>query len=204
MKKIFLLFLIAILIPAVYSQKRPWRVGVKGGVNYIHLENYGKEGFYSDFDAQPGWTLGVIAEYTKGDFFNYSVAPEIIVTQSYTLVDFIYWTDYPANIQTIDIPINIRAGLRLSKIFRPYLLGNIYVSYIYNTVGDFFEILDADNSLPHNTIHRLYYGVSAGMGFDLWKFEVEGRYRWNMNRINTDDYGNLRQMGLELSVGLLF
>ena len=203
MKKIILLFLLTILIPAAFSQKRPWRFGVKGGVNYIHLENYGK-GYYSDFDARPGWTLGVIAEYTTGSFFNYSIAPEVILTQSYTLVDLIYVTDFPANIQTIDIPVNLRAGLRLSRIFRPYLLGNIYVSYIYNNVGEFFDLLDADNSLPHNTIRKFYYGLGAGMGFDLWKFEVEGRYRWNLNKINTDDFESLRQMGLELSVGILF
>jgi hypothetical protein len=203
MKKIILLVLLSILISAAYSQKRPWRFGVKGGVNYIHLENYGT-GYYSDFDAKPGWTLGVIAEYTKGDFFNYSIAPEVIVTQSYTLVDLIYVTDFPANIQTIDIPVNVRAGLRLSKIFRPYLLGNIYISYMYNNVGEFFDLLDADNSLTDNTIRKFYYGLSAGMGFDLWKFEVEGRYRWNLNKINTDDFESLRQMGLELSVGILF
>lgn len=203
MKKIILLFLIAILIPAAYAQKRPWRFGVKGGVNYIHLENYGK-GYYSDFDARPGWTLGVIAEYTRGTFFNYSIAPEIIVTQSYTLVDLIYFTDIPANIQSIDIPVNFRAGLRLSRIFRPYLLGNIYVSYIYSDVGEFFDLLDADNSLPNNSIQKFYWGLSAGMGFDLWKFEIEGRYRWNLNKINTDDFESLRQMGLELSVGILF
>jgi hypothetical protein len=203
MKKIILLVLLSILISAAHSQKRPWRFGVKGGVNYIHLENYGT-GYYSDFDAKPGWTLGVIAEYTKGDFFNYSIAPEVIVTQSYTLVDLIYVTDFPANIQTIDIPVNVRAGLRLSKIFRPYLLGNIYISYMYNNVGEFFDLLDADNSLTDNTIRKFYYGLSAGMGFDLWKFEVEGRYRWNLNKINTDDFESLRQMGLELSVGILF
>jgi hypothetical protein len=128
----------------------------------------------------------------------------VIVTQSYTLVDLIYVTDFPANIQTIDIPVNFRAGLRLSRIFRPYLLGNIYVSYIYNDVGEFFDLLDADNSLPKNSIQKFYWGLSAGMGFDLWKFEIEGRYRWNLNKINTDDFGSLRQMGLELSVGILF
>lgn len=203
MKKIILIIILASALGTAYSQQRPYRFGIKGGVNYIHLENYGK-GFYSDFDPKPGWSFGALFQYTKGGFLNYSITPEILYTESITEVDLLYLTDSPATIQTIDIPLNFKLGLQLSKIFRPYILGNIYGSYIIKYYGDFFELLDMDHTSSNTSINKFYFGVSAGMGFDLWKFEIEGRYRWNLVRINTDDYSTLKQMGLEFTCAFLF
>jgi hypothetical protein len=203
MKKFLIICLHALISVAAFTQPAAFRIGVKGGVNYIHLENYGG-GYYGDFEAKPGWNLGVIAEFSRGSFFSYSLAPEILLTESSTDVDLIYVTDFAAVIRTIDVPINLRAGLRLSKIFRPYLLGNVYGSWIVSDTGKFFELLDIDNSDSETSLRKFYFGMSAGMGFDLWKFQIEGRYRWNLVRINTDDFKSLRQMGLELSCAILF
>jgi hypothetical protein len=119
-------------------------------------------------------------------------------------VDLLYITDCLTTIQTIDVPVNFKLGLQLSKIFRPYILGNIYGSYIVDYGGDFFDFLDMDKTQPNNKLNKLYFGVSAGLGFDLWKFQLEGRYRWNLIRINTDDYSALKQMGLEFTCAFLF
>ena len=186
-----------------YAQQRPYRFGIKGGINYIHLENYGK-GLYSDFEAKPGWSFGVLFQYTKGGFLNYSIVPEILFTQSVTNVDLLYITDCLSTIQTIDVPLSFKLGLQLSKIFRPYVLGNIYGSYIIKYYGDLFDVLDIDHTSSSSELNKFYFGVSAGLGFDLWKFQLEGRYRWNLVRINADDYSALKQMGLELSCAFLF
>ena len=61
-----------------------------------------------------------------------------------------------------------------------------------------------DESMVKDNINKLFFGVGAGLGFDLWKFQIEGRYRWNLNRINSEDYTALKQMGLELSCAFLF
>ena len=188
---------------SVSAQEKPFKIGIKAGVNYIHLENYGK-GFYSDFDPLPGWSFGALFQYRKGGFVNYSIVPEIIFTNSTTDADLIYLTDCITTIQTVDVPVNLKLGLQLSKIFRPYILGNIYGSYIVRTYGDLFSMLDVDDTSLSTQINKLYFGVSAGFGFDLWKFQLEGRYRWNLNRIKTDDYAALKQMGLELSCAFLF
>jgi len=203
MRKILILLLFACSLSNTYAQQRPYRFGIKGGVNFIHLENYGK-GFYSDFDPKPGWSFGALFQYTKGGFLNYSVSPEILYTESITNVDLLYITDSPATIQTIDIPFTFKLGLQLSKIFRPYILGNIYGSYVIKYYGDFFELLDLDHTSTNKGINKFYFGVSAGMGFDLWKFEIEGRYRWNLVKINSDDYSALKQMGLEITCAFLF
>ncbi|MEI8005874.1 MAG: porin family protein [Bacteroidota bacterium] len=203
MRKTILFLLLACTLSITYAQQRPYRFGVKGGINYIHLENYGK-GFYSDFAPKPGWSFGVLFQYTKGGFLNYSITPEILYTESITNVDLLYITDSPATMQTIDIPLTFKLGLQLSKIFRPYILGNVYGSYLIKYYGNFFELLDIDHTSPNANINKFYFGVSAGMGFDLWKFEIEGRYRWNLVRINTDDYSALKQMGLEFTCAFLF
>jgi hypothetical protein len=203
MKKILTVTILALLTMTVFPQSRPLRIGIKGGINYIHLENFGT-GYYADFESRPGWNVGILAEFTRGHFLNYSVAPELIFTESRTDVDLIYATDYSAVIRSVDLPVNFRLGLQLSKIFRPYLLGNIYGSYIVSSSGGFFELLDIDQSDSEKSLRKFYFGMSAGMGFDLWKFQIEGRYRWNLTKVNTDDFASLRQIGLELSCAILF
>jgi len=203
MRKIILILLLVYTAGNITAQDRPYRIGIKAGINYIHLENYGK-GFYSDFDPMPGWSFGALFQYKKGGFVNYSIVPEINFTISKTNIDLIYITDEITTLQSIDIPVSFKVGLQLSKIFRPYVLGNIYGSYVVSNDGDFFYYLDADSSIVKSEINKIFFGVSAGLGFDLWKFQIEGRYRWNLNRIVSDDYSALKQMGLELTCAFLF
>jgi hypothetical protein len=203
MKKSIILLIFIFAIGSVSAQEKPYKFGIKAGINYVCLENYGG-GYYSDFDAKPGLSVGALFQYKKGGFLNYSVVPEILFTQSVTEVDLLYLTDCLSTIQTIDIPVNFKLGLQLSKIFRPYLLANVYGSYMISHKGDFFDLLDVDSTSNEVRINKFYFGVSCGMGFDLWKFQIEGRYRYNLNRIKTDDYDALRQMGLELTCAFLF
>ena len=192
--------LLPILITlTVSAQHHSFKFGLKGGLSYFHLENYGG-GFYSDFDPKPGWTAGILFEYKRGGFVNYSIAPELNYTVSNTEADLLYITDRKAQIQSIDLPVTGKLGLQLSKIFRPYLLGNVYGSYVVDYNGSFFEDFEIDKKDPELAMNRWYFGMSAGMGFDLWRFQVEGRYRWNLNCIKNDELDALRQMGFELSL----
>lgn len=204
MRKLLVTLLLVCTISSVSAQERPFRIGIKAGFNYIHLDNYGN-GYYSDFDAKAGWSFGALFQYKIGGFVNYSIVPEIMFTNSTTDIDLIYITDNITTIQSIDLPVNFKVGLQLSKIFRPYILGNIYGSYIVTYEGDLFYMLDdMDEDFVKKDINRLFFGVGAGMGFDLWKFQIEGRYRWNLNRINSEDYAALKQMGLEITCAFLF
>ncbi len=203
MRKILIILLLACVISSVSAQKRPYRFGIKAGVNYIHLENYGK-GYYSDFDAKPGWCFGALFQYTKGGFLNYSLVPEIMFTTSATDADLLYITDCITTIQTIDVPFSFKLGLQLSKIFRPYILGSIYGSYIVNYEGDLFYAGETEESATKDKINKIYFGLGAGLGFDIWKFQVEGRYRWNLNSINSEYFSALKQMGMELTCAFLF
>lgn len=203
MRKTLLLFIFACAISSIFAQGRPYKFGIKAGISYVHLENYGK-GYYSDFDPKPGYTVGALFQYTKGSFLTYSIVPEIVFTSSTTAVDLLYITDCWTTIQTIDIPVNFKLGLQLSKIFRPYILANIYGSYVVEYKGDLFYLLDNKDKWVKSNINKLYFGVGAGLGFDLWKFQFEGRYRWNLNSINSADYSSLKQMGFELTCAFLF
>ncbi|MEI6884996.1 MAG: porin family protein [Bacteroidota bacterium] len=203
MRKTIILLLFACALSSVYAQKRPWRIGIKGGINYIHVENYGK-GYYSDFDPKMGWTFGALFQYTKGGFLNYSIVPEILYTQSKTNADLLYITDCMTTIHSIDVPVSFKLGLQLSKIFRPYILASIYGSYVVSYDGELFYTGDNEESIYKYNIGKVYFGLGAGMGFDIWKFQLEGRYRWNLNRINSEYFSALKQMGLELTCAFLF
>lgn len=204
MRKPLFFLLLILAAGSAPAQQKPFKIGIKAGLNYIHLENYGK-GYYSDFDAKAGWSAGALFQYTKGGFLNYSIVPELQFTSTTTDVDLIYLTDCITTIQSVDLPVNFKLGLQLSKIFRPYILANVYGSYIVAYEGDIFYMLDdMDEDFVKKDINRFYFGVSAGAGFDLWKFQIEGRYRWNLNRISSEDYSELKQMGLELTCAFLF
>jgi hypothetical protein len=204
MRKTIMILFFAYAISSVSAQERPWRIGVKAGINFIEVENYGS-GYYSDFEAKSGWTLGAFFQYKMGGFLNYSVVPEIVFTNSTTDADLIYFTDLITTIQSIDIPVNFKVGLQLSKIFRPYIVGSIYGSYIVSYEGDlFYHIDDIDESVVKSNINKLYFGVGTGLGFDIWKFQVEGRFRYNLNRINSEYFDALKQQGLEITCAFLF
>lgn len=202
MKKLILLLFFAGAVISLFAQQKSYKFGIKGGLSYVHLENYGK-GYYSDFEPLTGWCVGALFQYKTGGFVNYSVVPEIMFTSSTTDVDLIYITDCKTTIQSIDIPVSFKVGLQLSKIFRPYVLGTVYGSYVVEYKGDIFYMLDDYESLQKKNINKFFFGVGTGLGFDIWKFQIEGRYRWNLNSIVSEDYDGLKQMGLELTLAFL-
>lgn len=198
---LILLPILTVCIVTCYAQdrcdSRRWRFGVVGGANYTQLESYG-EGLYTQFDKQTMWHAGVSAQYKWGRFVNFSVQPELRYKVSVTDADPVIGPTYGSTkIGMVELPVNFQVGLQLSPIFRPFIQGSGHISYITNSSGII------SNVIPLNKFNA---GLGAGVGFDLWKFQFQCNYRWNLTKLNKDKelFERLTLQGFEFTVGFMF
>ena len=120
----------------------------------------------------------------------------------------------------LEVPVSLQWGPDL-LLFRPFVDVTPFIGYALNskmeTVG-----IDADMSgfLKNSYVNRFEYGLGLGVGLEIWKFQVIGRYNWNFGSIyNTkakiDGDANLHEIirssfnennfsGITLSVAFLF
>ena len=184
-------------------KERPWRIGVVGGLNQTQLENYGG-GAYVLCDFETRWQVGVAFQYSQlfrgSKLWDWSVQPELRYMTTATYIEPIFGQWFGATkMELIDLPVNAQFGLRLSPIFRPFVSAGVSFSYTIAEEGELFE----DNFLPTN---KAQFGLGAGVGFDLWKFQFQARYRWNLTRTNANKevFDRLVWGGFECSIGILF
>lgn len=60
-------------------------------------------------------------------------------------------------------------------IFRPFLDVSPFVGYGLNTKVK----TEINKEAFQNSLNRLEYGVGVGVGLDIWRIQVIGRYNWN-------------------------
>lgn len=207
MKKVLLASALLLSILPLSAQDRNnwrdhWKIGITGGVNLTQLENYGG-GTYAFFDYTPSWHAGVTAQYKWGNFLNYSVQPELRYRQSTTDIESVYGTLFGRlDLGMVELPVNFQFGLQLSKIFRPFVQAGASLSYIVYKGGNYTELAMQN----WNELNRFNVGLGLGVGFELWKFQIQCKYNWGVTRINRDKlpFNNLHFKGYEFSVGVLF
>lgn len=204
MKKILTLLFLTIvststLQAADHHCKRPLRIGVVGGLNLTGLENYGG-GLYAIFEEAPQWHAGIAAQYNWGRFMKYSLQPELTYSVSSSDLEPVVGPIFDRiTLSNIELPIHFQFGPQLSKIFRPFVQASIYPAYLIRTQSEIFEseLMEAS---------RFNFGIGAGIGFDLWKFQVQCRYRWGLTNINQGKelFDKLRASGFEFSLAIMF
>lgn len=82
----------------------------------------------------------------------------------------------------LELPVSVQWGPDL-LLFRPFLDVTPFVGYGLNNK---LSIPGADvikNTWNGNAISRWEYGLGLGIGLEIWKFQVIGRYNWNMGSL---------------------
>ena len=87
----------------------------------------------------------------------------------------------------LELPVSFQWGPDLI-LFRPFLDVTPFVGYGLN--NEFWS----QPSGAWSGLNRWEYGLGAGLGLDIWKFQLIARYNWNFT-----NYG-----GVTLSLALLF
>ena len=82
----------------------------------------------------------------------------------------------------LELPVSVQWGPDL-LLFRPFLDVTPFVGYGLNNKVTAAGGEVTRNSWNDNGIHRWEYGLGVGVGLEIWKFQVIGRYNWNFGNL---------------------
>ena len=186
MKKITLSILALFFAVGLSAQTH---FGIKGGLNFNSLKDVEWKN-----NNSTGWHAGILLQ-TKLPL-GFAFQPEVL----YSVKSFnLWWNDAKLKFNYIEVPLNIQWGIDLI-IFRPYVIAAPYFSYLLS-VGDSKKEWKGAKSID--------YGFGLGVGIDIWKLQVTGKYNWgfgNLGDIKSSDWkvNDSKLQGLQLSLGFLF
>lgn len=81
----------------------------------------------------------------------------------------------------LELPVSLQWGPDL-LVFRPFLDVTPYIGYALNN-----QLAAADLDTSKNSwagLRRFEYGVGLGIGLEIWRFQVIGRYNWNLGPLS--------------------
>ncbi len=204
MKKIFIT-LALLLCVSMYANAQVSFV-VKAGLNFSKMSDIKLGNLEQSWNAQTGFHAGIGAQY-KIPKIGISFQPEVLYSRMRTNFHRPV-TDHAYNfrIDYINVPLNLQWGIDL-KAIRPYVFVAPYISYAI-AKGELLENIEWDN------LNRFDYGVGLGLGIELWKLQISGKYSWGFGKpfdkngidIDSEDWqlDDSHLKGFELSVAFLF
>ncbi len=189
MKKLFVAFVALSLMFSVQASAKG-RFGFTGGMNFntAKFENV-------SLKASAGWNAGITVFWDLP--LGFSLQPALVYNQ--TNLDFSNTStgikSYKKN--SAELPFSVQWGPDL-LIFRPFLDFTPHVGYgisneIKYTATSSIGNPEASGIDGTSGLNKFYWGVSVGVGLNVWKFQLLARYRWNM--------GALKDANLKEAVG---
>ena len=168
---------------------------VKGGFNYTNATIEGMKA------GKSGWQAGIGLQTES--WTGFSLQPEIIYkVKGVTLEDAT-----KVSMNYIEVPVNVQWGPDL-LIARPFIFASPFIGY---NLGTRFSKESTIADTITKNFHRFEYGLGIGLGINVWKLQITGKYNWNFGRITnwSDAAANVKGMDpagrtLEICVGLLF
>ncbi len=86
----------------------------------------------------------------------------------------------------IEIPVSVQWGPDL-LLFRPFLDITPYIGYgLHNRISanvPGIETQSLVNVWDSAALNRFEYGIGVGIGLEIWKFQLIGRYNWNLGSL---------------------
>lgn len=193
------LFLLALPVNAQLS------FGVKGGVNVAEF-SFKDQGATIPQSSINGFTLGAVLEVGLGG--NLFLQPEAIFIQKGSELNTSI-TGLKTNVNYLDIPVLLKIKILNSNLLNINLLGGPSFGLALNgeetTAGG--QTIDV-NFGGENGLKRFDLGINAGggVGINLGSIGVFGdvRYLFGVSNISEDANREIKNKGLNLSVGLMF
>ncbi|MEM1118875.1 MAG: porin family protein [Bacteroidota bacterium] len=200
--KSFLLAVFCLFASSTFAQVS---FGIKGGTNLAEY-SFKENGTNIDQESINGFTLGAVLEIGLGG--NVFLQPEAVFIQKGSKLEFLS-TENKFNVNYLDIPVLLKIKILNSNLLNINLLGGPTFGMALNgeqtTVGG--QTIDI-NIGGDNGLKRFDLGINAGggVGINFGNVGVFGdvRYLFGVNNISEDDNREIRNKGLNLSVGLMF
>ena len=193
------LFLLAIPTYAQIS------FGVKGGVNVAEF-SFQDQGTSIPQSSINGFTLGAVLEVALGK--NIFLQPEAIFVQRGSELNTSL-TNLTTNVNYLDIPVLLKIKILNTNLLNINLLGGPSFGLALNgeETDQGGQTIDI-NFGGDNGLKRFDLGINAGggVGINLGSVGVFGdiRYLFGVSDISEDANREIRNKGLNLSVGLMF
>jgi len=192
MKKFFLS--VALLIAVTISAKAQFNLGIKGGVNFSHID---ADNF--DHATVGGYQVGAFARIGGGVYLQ----PEVYISSSGgKFVSFNNDQSYFGNVKFTNLDVPLLLGLRFGQknLNLRVMAGPVY-NYILSKNETFSANLNsAYNDFGHYNNSTL--GYQAGAGVDIGNITLDARYQGGLSHINSD-FGQSQRLWA-LSVGFKF
>ena len=162
MKKILIALLAAVSVMAVSAADAcaQGRFGIIGGMNFMQAERQSL-----NRSTMNKYHVGV----KLGD-----VLPGFSSTNTCDLT-----------VGYLELPVSIQWGPDL-LLFRPFLDVTPYIGFGLNNKADAYiegALPSMTNKNDWSDINRWEYGLGVGIGIEIWKFQVIGRYNWNFGSL---------------------
>lgn len=166
------------------------------------------------------WHAGITAKIDLPAGF--SIQPSLLynVKGAKTQQEITQSNRFDVSMGYLELPVSVQWGPDL-LVFRPFLDVTPYIGYALNN-----KLVksgpDVGNTTDKNTwsgsgLRRFEYGLGLGVGLEIWRFQVIGRYNWNFGSIykggsEDNDFSSLLKGafddrnfgGITLSVAFLF
>ncbi len=207
MKKLIVLSLV--LLVSVFSANAQSGFGVKAGFSFNSMSDIEINSLKHDIvNNKTGFHVGVLYKIDATRVL--SIQPELLYVQKGGTLDLSEMarpesyagnSRYDIKSHHLQLPVNIQVGLDL-MLFRPFVMVSPYLSYMMSK--DF----SSENSFSWSK-NKLGYGVGLGAGLDIWKFQVSGKYNWDLGKASEFKWGNnifkgAKNRSFELSLAFIF
>ena len=192
MKKIALFMVGLLLMGGVAANAQ--HLIVKAGFNYA---NATVEGIKS---GKSGWQagLGLQTETASG----FSFQPELV----YQVMGVKFDDARNLNLGYVQVPLNVQWGPDL-LVARPYIVAGPYFGVKVRNQFKGSSWTDTDMKTIGNGLKKTEWGLGVGLGVDIFKFQISGKYNWNFGAIaDTKELPSLEgsPRTFEISVALKF
>ena len=179
MKKIFsaAFLALALMFAGMADSSAQIRYGVIGGATFSKLSNTDLLGenmtqYHAGATVQVKLPLG------------FSIQPSLIYNIKGSKVGLPDVPDSPPadfTVGYLELPVTVQWGPDL-LLFRPFLDVTPFVGYGLNNKLSSGDVVTR-NSWSGNGVSRWEYGLGVGIGLEIWKFQVIGRYNWNFGSL---------------------
>ncbi len=176
MKKIYYfisLTLLSLVLSQGLSAQERFRVGVKGGVNFINTD-LGEFKVEDLSEKRTGFNLGIVWNLRLP--LGLSVQPELLYAQhSTSLASPSSATRLSVTQGVIEVPVAIQWGIKLGPV-RPFVQASPYVGL---TVANFGNLADDPSKTFKNEL-PWQYGIGLGFGVDFFNLQLSFKYKWGL------------------------
>lgn len=178
--------------------------GIKGGTNIAEF-SFKDQGTNINQESINGFTLGAVLEIGLGQ--NIFIQPEAVFVQKGSKLQVLN-EENKFNVNYLDIPVLLKIKVLNSNLINVNLLGGPSFGLALNgeetSNGQTVDI----NFGGDNGLKRFDLGINAGggVGINLGSIGVFGdvRYLFGVSDISDNENREIKNKGLNLSVGLMF